>query len=180
MLQPRRPELARTALEALDQPASFVELGGERLDATHLGCDFGERARRIRVQLGQPSFRSVELPLHDPHPGLGLVGQRPQLRLGRDLARDDLTQAFDQGEIEFLGQAAHGGLGLTDPAAQRRNVTVAWRTRVFGSTGPTSSMFFVPWKSEAVTVRASLPGRSPFVRSKSTPLTYATRTPLPP
>src|SRR5215469_4867157 len=45
--------------------------------------------------------------------------------------------------------------------------------RVFGSTGPTSSMFFVSWRSAAFTVTVTLPGGRPVVGIESTPFEYA-------
>jgi len=107
MLEPGRAKLARPPLETSDQLAGLLELARECFDAAHLYRDFGERARRIRVQLRQPAFGRAELCLGRARPAARLVGQRAELALDRRAAADDLTQACRQGEIELLRWTAH-------------------------------------------------------------------------
>jgi len=151
MLEPRGPQLARPPFEAVDQPTRLLALVRERLDPTDLVRDLGERARRIRIELGQPPFGGAELRVGGARPAVRLVAERPQLALGRRLSADDLAEPRGQLEIEFLGRTNHlGGAetarsATTAPRLYRRRLTFAWRTRVFGRTGPTSSMFFDSW-----------------------------------
>ncbi len=121
MLEPGGPQLARPLFEAFDQPTRLSALARKRLDSADLGRDLGEWARRIRIQLRQPPFGAVELRLGGSRPAVGLVGQRPQLTLGRRLAADHLAKASVKFEIEVLGKATH--LDGAETARSRRLAT---------------------------------------------------------
>ena len=107
--KPRSPQLARSLLEALAQPTGLSKLTRQRLDPAHLGCDPGERARRIPVQLREPFFGGQKLCLRGSRPTVGMIGQHPQLGLGCRAAADDLTQVPDECELELVWKTAHVG-----------------------------------------------------------------------
>src|SRR5207244_6802808 len=83
----------------------------EPLEPAELVGDRCERAVGLGGELAQPRLACLDLSDERAGPGIGLLGERPEVDLGRRGALEHLAHARDQSEVERL--VIHDGSGAT-------------------------------------------------------------------